>query len=69
LRAKDEKEAATVARELFPEGTTEIDFIEEKPWEKYRDFAGMGSRFVIDERYWGEQIDDVATVRKRLEAQ
>lgn len=65
IRADSEADIYDLLLEKLPAETSEVDFINEKEWRTYRDFAGSDSRFQMTEKYLDEPIDTVAIVRAR----
>ena len=43
-----------------------IDFIIEKPWKTYGDFAGKDSRFRLAEKFLKDEIDSIEICEKRI---
>lgn len=66
VRGDDEGDVHDLLAEMLCGGSYETDTIDEKPWKTFGDFAGSTTRFRLAEKYLGDKIDTIETVRDRM---
>lgn len=66
VRANDEDEVHDMLAELLCGGSYEVDFIQETIWQRYKDFAGEGTRFPMADQYLNGAIDTAKQVLMRI---
>jgi len=67
VQAESEDQVHDMLASLLCGGSYEVDFVIEKDWKAYRDFAGPKGRFPMTEKYLDDPIDTVEQILKRSE--